>query len=247
MTADNPGSDSIPASDNLFNSPEIQRLKEAICEIGRRMWTREYVDGNGGNISIRVGQNMALCTPTLVSKGFMKPEDICLVDLDGKQLAGKRRRTSEILMHLEIMKAQPRAQACVHAHPPHATAFAVAGVQPPNRILPEFELFVGETPIAPYETTGTREMGIRVAELAKDYNTILLANHGAVAWSHDVENAYFKIEIIETYCRTIMAASQIGNGPNLISPRHMVDLMRIKQQLEIADRRLNWTEDDFGD
>src|ERR1039457_1539724 len=101
----------------FFNSSAARNLKAQLCDIGRRLWQREYVDGNGGNIAIRVGENLALCTPTLVSKGFMKPEDMCLVDLEGKQLAGTKKRTSEILMHLQIMKRQARAVATVHCHP----------------------------------------------------------------------------------------------------------------------------------
>src|SRR5690606_12786052 len=131
-----------------------------------------------GNISLRVGENAVLCTPTLVSKGFMKPEDICLVDLEGRQLAGKRPRTSEILMHLEIMKAQPRAKACVHAHPVHATAFAAVGISPPNNVLTEFELFIGEVPVVEYITPGTTELGKACARYVRDHNTLLLANHG---------------------------------------------------------------------
>ncbi|MDB6023441.1 MAG: aldolase, partial [Pedosphaera sp.] len=98
----------------FFNSPYCHNLKEQLCEIGRRLWQREYVDGNGGNIAIRVGEDIALCTPTLVSKGFMKPEDMCLVDFEGNQFCGVKKRTSEILMHLQIMKKQPRAVATVH-------------------------------------------------------------------------------------------------------------------------------------
>ena len=120
---------SSPKADleRLFNCPAVHELKEQICEVGRRLWQRAYVDGNGGNLSIRLTEDVVLCTPTLVSKGFMKPEDLCLVDLDGNQLAGVKKRTSEILMHLSIMKAQPKARAVSHAHPPHATGFAVAG------------------------------------------------------------------------------------------------------------------------
>ena len=99
--------------DRLFNSPAVHELKEQICDVGRRLWQRAYVDGNGGNLSIRLTEDVVLCTPTLVSKGFMKPEDLCLVDLDGNQLAGVKNRTSEILMHLSIMKAQPKARAAV--------------------------------------------------------------------------------------------------------------------------------------
>ena len=109
----------------FFNSRQCRELKEQICEFGRRMWQRAYVEGNGGNLAVRVGADLAICTPTMVSKGFMKPEDLCLVDLDGNQLLGARKRTSEILMHLQMMKHQPKTVASCHCHPPHATAFAL--------------------------------------------------------------------------------------------------------------------------
>src|SRR5205814_7281039 len=111
-----------------FKSPAWHDLKLQICEVGRRLWQRAYVDGNGGNIAVRVGEDIALCTPTLVSKGFMKPEEMCLVDLEGNQLCSGngKKRTSEILMHLQIMKRQPRAVATVHCHPPYSPGFAAA-------------------------------------------------------------------------------------------------------------------------
>src|SRR5271157_4671468 len=165
----------------FFNSPEVRALKLQLCEMGRRLWSRAYVDGNGGNMAVRVGENLALCTPTLVSKGFMKPDDMCLVDLEGNQLAGAKKRTSEILMHVQIMKRQARAAATVHCHPPHATAFAVAGVEPPTCLHQEMEVCIGEVPIAPYRTPGTPELGKLVADLTDHHNTILMANHGVVS------------------------------------------------------------------
>ena len=143
----------------FFNSPEIHKLKLEMCDIGRRLWQRAYVDGNGGNISIKVTEDLVLCTPTLISKGFMKPEDMCLVDMEGNQLAGTKKRTSEILMHLQMMKRQPRIKTVVHCHPPHATAFAIAGVEPPTCVIPEFEVFCAVA-TAPYRTPGTPEMEI---------------------------------------------------------------------------------------
>ncbi len=227
----------------FFNSPEIHALKLQICDIGRRLWGRAYVDGNGGNIAIRVAEGMALCTPTLVSKGFMKPEDMCLVDLDGNQLAGQKKRTSEILMHLQIMKRQARAVATVHCHPPHATAFAVAGVEPPTCMIPEIEVFIGKVPIAPYRTPGTPEMGKLVADLSDQHNTILMANHGVVSWSHvNVEDAYFKMEIIEAYCRTVVVAAQLGTPLKTFSQSHLQDLLKIKQTLGIPDPRIGLKE-----
>jgi L-fuculose-phosphate aldolase len=223
----------------FFNSPKMRALKLQLCDIGRRLWMRAYVDGNGGNMAIRVGKNMALCTPTLVSKGFMKPEDICLVDLDGNQLAGTKKRTSEILMHLQIMKRQLGAVATVHCHPPHATAYAVAGVEPPSCMLPELEVFIGKVPIAPYRTPGTLEMGKLVAELTDHHNTILMANHGVVSWSHvSLEDAYFKMEIIEAYCHTIVIAAQLGAPLKTFSSLQLQDLLDIKQTLGIPDPRI---------
>ncbi len=221
----------------LFNSPQTQALKEQLCDIGRRLWQRAYVDGNGGNIAIRVGEDIALCTPTLVSKGFMKPADMCLVDFEGNQLCGVKRRTSEILMHLQIMKRQPRAVATVHCHPPYSTGFAVAGIEPPTCMIPEYEVF-SSVAIAPYRTPGTPEMGKLVADLVDKHNTILMANHGVVSWSHnDVEDAYFKMEILEAYCRTVLVSAQLGKPAKTMTPAQLQDLLKIKQSLGIPDPR----------
>jgi len=221
----------------FFHSPAVYELKRQICDIGQRLWQRSYVDGNGGNIGVKVGADLVLCTPTLVSKGFMKPEDICLVDLDGHQLAGARKRTSEILMHLQIMKRQPRAVATVHCHPPYGTGFAVAGFQPPTCLVTEFELFVSAA-VAPYRTPGSPELGEVIGDLVDQHNTILMANHGVVSWSHEnVEDAYFKMEIIEGYLRTLLVASQLEKPLNTIAPSQMQDLLKIKQSLGIPDPR----------
>src|SRR5882672_1405778 len=241
-------SKSSPAEiEAFFNSPKIHELKLQICEVGRRLWQRAYVDGNGGNIAIRVGEDIALCTPTLVSKGFMKPDDMCLVDLEGNQLAGTKKRTSEILMHLQIMKRQPRAVATVHCHPPYSTGFAVAGVEPPTCMIPEYEVF-SSVAIAPYRTPGTPEMGKLVADLVDKHNTILMANHGVVAWSHNnVEDAYFKMEILEAYCRTVLVATQLGKPVNTMTPAQLQDLLKIKQSLGIPDPRFGLKECELCD
>ena len=226
----------------FFVSPEAQALKLEICDIGRRLWQRAYVDGNGGNISVRVAKNLVLCTPTLVSKGFMKPEDIALVDLEGTMVAGTKRRTSELLMHLAIFQAQPKARACVHAHPPTATGYAVCGVQPPSCMIPEMEIFIGQVGVAPYMTPGTPALGEEVAKLALQHNTILMANHGVVAWGFGIEDAYFKMEILEAYCKTILVTAQLrqlGTGPNTIPAGPMQELLAIKKTLGIPDPRMD--------
>lgn len=118
----------------FFHSPEILVIKERMCDIGRRLWNREYVDGNGGNISVRVAQNLLLCSPTLCSKGFMTVEDICMVDMDARQKAGIRPSTSEVKTHIAMMKSVG-VNACIHAHPPHCNAFLFAGQVPPPELI----------------------------------------------------------------------------------------------------------------
>jgi L-fuculose-phosphate aldolase len=221
----------------FFHSPDIQALKARVCEIGRRLWERGFVDSNAGNISVKVGPDLALCTPTLISKGFMKPEDICLVGLDGAQIAGNRQRTSEILVHLGIMKQEPKAAAVVHCHSPYGTAYAIAGVAPPPGLLSEYEAAMSVA-VAPYRTPGSSELCEVVARFANAHNTILMANHGVVTWSHvDVEDAYFKIEILEAYCKTVHIASQLGTPLNQLSPANIHDLLDWKHNQGIPDPR----------
>src|SRR5947199_4746600 len=150
------------------------KIKEEICEIGRRLYNKGFAAANDGNISIRLNEKEILCTPTMVSKGFMKPEDVCKVDYDGNQLAGTRKRSSEILLHLAVYKNRPDVNGVVHCHPPHATAFAVAGVPIPKCVLPEVEVFLGEVPTAIYETPGTQKFAETVLPYVKDCNTITL-------------------------------------------------------------------------
>jgi L-fuculose-phosphate aldolase len=168
--------------DRFFHSGPIQTLKERMAEIGDRMWKRGYTDGNGGNLTIRVGDNLFLCTPTLISKGFMTADDMCLIDWDGKQLAGSKKRTSEALTHLAIYKRQPKCKACCHAHPPHATAFAVAGVRPPTCLIPEAEVFLGPIGVAEYQTPGSPANAEVVGEAAVEHNAVLMINHGVITW-----------------------------------------------------------------
>ena len=127
------------ASDDqkLFHSPEAVRIKNELCDIGRRIWMREYCDGNGGNISARIGPDRFIITPTGVSKGFMTPEMMSLVDLKGTQLAGTWKRSSEFTTHAAIYETTPEAVSVCHAHPCHAGAFAIKELQPPARLIPE--------------------------------------------------------------------------------------------------------------
>jgi len=234
-----------PEHVKLFNSPEAQRIKEHIVSVSHRLWKREYVDGNGGNVSVRIGPNEVLCTPTLVSKGIMRVEDICMVDLDGNQIAGTGKRTSEIYLHLEAMKAQPKARACVHAHPPHATAFAITGAEVPRCMIPEMEVLVGTVAKAQYETPGTKAFAETVLPYCKDHNCILLQNHGVLTWNEELEKAYWFMEIVDAYCRTVVIASHLGAAFTHIPSAKIGDLLKIKKTLGLPDERTGLKEADY--
>jgi len=222
----------------LFNSPDAQRIKEEIVRTGRKLWLRQYVDGNGGNISCRIGPNEVLCTPTLCSKYDLTPGHICLVDLAGNQLAGSHARTSEIFLHLEIYKAVPEAKAVVHCHPPHATAYAITGRVPPSGVVPEFDVFVGAVALAPYETPGTQRFAETVSPFVKNYNTVLLGNHGVVCWADTVTHAEWYAEVLETYCWTLtIASTQLGVPVSRIPSAKTQDLLSIKKRLGLPDPR----------
>jgi L-fuculose-phosphate aldolase len=222
----------------LFASPEAEAAKAEIIAVGRKLWQRQYVDGNGGNISYRLADNAVVCTPTLVSKADLKPEDLCLVDFEGRQLAGARARTSEILMHTEIYKAVPEAKAVVHCHPPHATAYAITGRVPPTCVIPEYEVFVGNVGLTRYETPGTKEFADAVLPFVRTHNTVLLANHGIVCWADTVTHAEWYAEVLDTYCWTLMLASQLGAPITHIPEEKAADLLAIKKRLGLPDARL---------
>jgi L-fuculose-phosphate aldolase len=218
-----------------------RKLKEQICEIGRRVYNKGFAAANDGNISIRVGENEVLCSPTMICKGFMTPDDICAVDLQGNQLAGKRKRTSEILLHLAIMRARPDAKAVVHCHPPHATAFGIAREPIPQCILPEVEVFLGEIPFAPYETPGGQAFADTVLPFitkGTGTNVAILSNHGTVSWGPDLETAYWRTEIVDAYCRMLILAKQLG-GVTYLNEQKSRELLDLKKKLGFDDPRFH--------
>src|SRR5438477_10377388 len=213
-----------------------RKLKEEICEIGRRLYNKGFAAANDGNITIRLNEREILCTPTMVSKGYLKPEDICKVDYEGRQLAGSKKRTSEVLLHLAVYKHRPDVQAVVHCHPPHATAFAVAGEPIPKCVLPEVEVFLGIVPLARYETPGGQKFAETIVPYVKECNTIILANHGTVTFGPTLENAYFNSEIIDAYCKILILARQLG-PINYFTEQQTKELLDIKKRLGYDDPR----------
>src|SRR3954452_9257275 len=224
---------------NGNGTPRISefKLKEQMCDVGRRIWLKGFCAGNEGNHSYRIGPDRFLCTPTGISKGNLKPDDLCVVDGEGKQVSGKRKRTSEILMHLAIYKARPDVTCVIHSHPPHATAFAVAGVELPTCIHPEAEVFLGPVKTAKYVTPGDTRLGESILPFVKESNTILLGNHGVVCYGPDLEDAYYKLEIVDAYARILLLTKQLGSVRPL-GGDEMTDLLALKSKFGMADPRV---------
>jgi L-fuculose-phosphate aldolase len=214
----------------------IHKIKQEICDIGERIYRKGFAAANDGNISYRASENEVVCTPTMISKGYMKPEDLCVVDMAGKQIAGRRKRTSEILLHLAIMKARPEIKAVVHCHPPHATAFGIAREPVPQCVLPEVEIFLGDVPIARYDIPGSQEFADTILQYVHKTNVIILANHGTVSFGETVERAYWWTEILDAYCRILMLSRGLGRVNYFTEPEAKA-LLDLKQTLGFKDPR----------
>ena len=212
------------------------KLKQDICEIGRRIYAKGFAAANDGNITVRLGENEVLCTPTMHCKGFLKPEDIATVDMTGKQLAGAKKRSSEALLHLEIYKQRPDVKSVVHCHPPHACAFAIAHEPIPQCILPEVEVFLGDVPLTKYETPGGQAFAETITPFVKKTNIILLANHGTVSYGENVERAYWWTEILDAYCRMLILSKQLGRVTYFTEEKER-ELLELKQKWGWSDPR----------
>lgn len=191
--------------------------KNAIIDIGKRMYARGFVAANDGNISCKVGPNAIWATPTGVSKGFMKPEMLVKLDLSGKVLQGSSKPSSEIKMHLRVYEENPNVMAVTHAHPPIATAFAVAGIGLEKPILTEGVTTLGVVPVAKYATPGTQEVPDSIAPFVNSYNAVLLANHGALSWGKDAYEAFYRLESVEYYASLLMYTGNIIGKQNPLS------------------------------
>lgn len=216
-----------------MTTPSESQLRADIVEVGRRLYARGYTASNDGNISVRLDAGRLLMTPKSVCKGFMSPEMMCITDLDGKKLAGERDPSSEMQMHLEVYRQRPDAKAVVHAHPPIATGFAVAGIPLDRAVLAEVVTTLGSVPIAEYATPSTKELPEAVRKYVKAHDGMLLANHGALTLGADLFAAYYKMETIEHFAKISFVARTLG-GENLLSRKEVDRLQGLRGMYGIA-------------
>lgn len=214
-------------------APDEYEIKEQICDIGRRIYNRNMVAANEGNISVKLNDNEFLCTPTGVSKGFMTPECICKIDRDGNIIQADKgfKPSSEIKMHMRVYAKRPDVGAVVHAHPIYATSFAIAGIPLSAPIMPEAVIELGSVPIAPYGTPSTIEIPDSIEPYLEKYEAVLLANHGALTWSSNLIAAHFKMELVEHYAEFLYRARQLG-GPKELSPEQIEKLNEISANIK---------------
>src|SRR5919106_1835929 len=207
--------------------PTEAELRADIVEVVRRLYARGYTAANDGNISVRLDDKRLLMTPKNVGKGFMQPAMMCITDLEGRKLAGDRDPSSEMQMHLEVYRQRPDAQAVVHAHPPIATAFAVAGIPLDRAVLAEVVTTLGSVPIADYATPSTNELPEAVRKYVKVHDGMLLANHGALTIGSDLFGAYYKMETIEHFAKISLVARLLGRE-NLIAREEVERLQGLR-------------------
>jgi L-fuculose-phosphate aldolase len=219
-----------------------EQARADIVEVGRRLWERGYVASNDGNISVRLDDARLITTPKSVSKGFMTPDMMVVTDLDGRKLAGERDPSSELKMHLEVYRNRPDARAVVHAHPPTATGFAVAGIPLDRAVLAEVITTLGSIPIAEYATPSTQELPDAVRKYVKAHDGLLLANHGALAIAGDVMSAYYRMETIEHFAKISLVAHTLGRE-NLLSREEVARLQGLRGMYGIASPAPICTDD----
>jgi L-fuculose-phosphate aldolase len=207
-----------------------------IIEVGRRMYMKGFAASNDGNISVRVGENEVIVTPTGVSKGFMEPDMLVKLDMEGKKVAGTLNPSSEVKLHLEVYKQRPDVKSVVHAHPPVATGFASAGIPLDEPLLPEVLITIGSIPIARYGTPSTMELPESIRDLILIHDAILLANHGALTIGEDPFSAYYKMETLEHCARVSLVARLLG-GQKLLSEEDVKKLMDVKKRMNSSRKQ----------
>ncbi|MAM84087.1 MAG: aldolase [Acidobacteria bacterium] len=210
----------------MTSQPE-ERIRAEIVEVGRRLHERGYVASNDGNISVRLDDNRVLTTPTGVSKGFMTPDMMVTTDMQGVKLTGDRKASSELLMHLAVYEHRPEIKAIVHAHPPAATGFAVAGIPLDRAVLAEVIVTLGSIPIAEYGTPSTSELADAVRKYISAHDGLLLANHGALTIAPELFAAYYRMETIEHFARISIVARLLGRE-RVLSREEVVRLENLR-------------------
>jgi L-fuculose-phosphate aldolase len=217
-----------------------KELREQICLIGQLMHRQGYIDGASGNISARLDSRCILATPSGLAKGFMTPDQLIIVDMDGERIDeptptnAHLRPTSELLMHLECYKQRPDVQGVVHAHPPTAVALTIAGYDFQKCLIPEVVVILGIVPTAPYSTPASAENRDAISQLVTQHDAILLAYHGSLTVAKTVWDAYLRLESLEHAAKILYMVEQLGGHKSPIEPHQVEKLIAMREKLGLA-------------
>ena len=204
-----------------------------MVDVGQQLYRRGMLAGTDGNHSVRLDDDRIMITPSGLSKGSLSPDDMVIVDTNGKHLQGNLKASSEIGMHLAVYRNRPGIRACVHSHPPFATAFAVAGIALSQDILPEVVLFVGGIPLTDYAPPGTDAVAKSIEPHLESNNAFLLRNHGLLTIGRSLEEAYNRHETVEHYAHIVHIARQLGNVDKIPS-EDFARLEKMRSNLDSA-------------
>src|SRR5271169_3033672 len=204
-----------------------QQYRDEIVHFGKLLHQNRLIAATDGNLSVRLEDGKFLCTPTVMSKGLMQPEDLVIVDQHGRKLSGSREVSSEIAMHLLIYRRRPDVNAVVHAHPPTATGYAAAGIALDRALCSEIIVTLGSVPLASYETPGTQELAEALAPLLAEHDAILMANHGVVTCGADLLTAYMNMETVEHFAKIALVTHLLGKQHPL-SDQHVDKLRELR-------------------
>ncbi len=210
-------------------------IKKEICEVGHKLYDHGFVAANDGNISVKLNDREFYCTPTGVSKGSLTPDMIIKVDENGNKLEGKLNPSSEIKMHMRVYKERPDVTAVIHAHPPIATAFTVAGIELDQYILPEAVLTIGNVPTCKYGTPSTMEIPDSLEPFIQNHDAFLLENHGALTVGCNLTKAFFVMEEVEFNAKICKYAMELG-AVHEIPNEQLKKLMELRKKMNLPGR-----------
>jgi L-fuculose-phosphate aldolase len=222
---------------------EEARLRRAICNIGQLCYQRNYIVGADGNISARLSDGLILITPAGAMKGFLEPQHMAKVDMSGRTVDSGPRASTEVGIHLVVYQERPEMRAVVHAHPPHAVAMTIAGIDMQAPFIPEIVVTIGGVPTADFGTPGTPELAESIRKIVRCSDTVVMTNHGSVTMGTNLMDAYKKLDMVEHSAKILWLAHTVGHAKPL-PPEYVAKLLATREQLGI--RTTNTLENQCG-
>jgi L-fuculose-phosphate aldolase len=227
-----PDTTATPAAGSAHE--ELARGRAALCRVGALCYQRNYIVGADGNLSMRLSDGSILITPAGAMKGFLEPQHLAHIDIDGRVLDNGPKASSEVGIHLVSYKERPDVRAVVHTHPPHAVAMTIAGIDLSMPVIPEIIVTIGGIPTAPYATPGTNELPESIRALVKCSDVLMMQNHGAVCLGKNLMDAYKKLDMLEHTAKILWLAHTVAGGVKPLPPEAVAKLLATRGPLGIG-------------